>query len=420
MRILFFSHYFPPEGNAPASRVHALCKRWVKHGHHVTVVTCAPNVPDGKIYEGYRNKLSQRETIDGIEVVRVWTYVAANAGTVKRIANYVSYTISATLRSLALPRPDVVIATSPQFFCGWAGVWVKRLKRAPLILEIRDIWPESIVAVGAMRESRLIRFLEWLEHRMYAAASHIVTVGEGYRQQLLGKGIGEHAITVIPNGVDSDLFTPRAPDEQLKAQHGLADKFVCSYIGTIGMACGLEVVLEAGRKLKAQGRNDVAFLLVGDGAVRAQLQGQAEAEGLDNVVFVGRQDRSLMPNFLSISDCCLVHLRGAELFKTVLPSKIFEAAAMARPIVLGLEGEAKKLIETSGGGVCVTPENADQLVQAVSQLADDPIHRKALGDAGRHYITTHYDRGTLASQYMAVLEQCAANSGASVVVKAER
>ncbi len=405
MRILFLSHYFPPEGNAPASRVHALCKRWVRAGHDVTVVTCVPNVPAGRVYAGYRNKLWQRETIDGIEVVRVWTYLAPNKGTVRRIANYVSYMVSATLRCVCLKRPDVVIATSPQFFCGWAGVLVSRLKRRPLILEIRDIWPESISAVGAMRRGRLIRFLEWLELKLYAAATHIVTVGQGYRQQLIKKNIASDAISVVTNGVDRDVFSPRPPDTQLVTQYHLSGKFICSYIGTIGMACGLEVILRAGQLMKQRGRNDIRFLLVGDGAVRETLQDQAQQMGLDNVVFVGRQDKGLMPAFLSISGCCLVHLRGTDLFKTVLPSKIFEAAAMARPIVLGVQGEAAQLVQRSGGGVCIEPENATQLADAVLQLADDPALAEQLGQAGHDFMTQHHDRERLAAHYLAIVER---------------
>ena len=166
MRILFLSHYFAPEGNAPATRVHGLTRRWVRDGHDVTVVTCAPNVPSGVVYEGYRNRWRQREKTEGVDVVRVWTWMAPNAGTVRRILNYLSYMVTATLAGLRGPRPDVVIATSPQFFCGWAGVFVSRLRRRPLVLEVRDLWPESIVAVGAMRDSRIIRSLEWLERRL--------------------------------------------------------------------------------------------------------------------------------------------------------------------------------------------------------------------------------------------------------------
>ena len=197
MHVLFFSHYFPPEGNAPASRTYENCRRWVAAGHRVTVITCVPNQPDGVAYAGYRNRLRQREQLDGIEVVRVWTYLAANRGTVRRVANYVSYMLSALLFSLFLPRPDIVVATSPQFFCGWAGVIAAHVRRVPLVLEIRDLWPDSIAAVAALRNQALLGFLEQLESWLYQAADHIVTVGEGYREELLRKGC-HVAVTDLP------------------------------------------------------------------------------------------------------------------------------------------------------------------------------------------------------------------------------
>ena len=340
MRVLFLTHYFPPEGNAPAARVHEIAKRWVAAGHQVTVVTCAPNVPNGVVYDGYRNRLRQVEEIDGIRVVRVWTYIAPNRGTVRRIANYLSYLVSATWFGLFESRPDVAIATSPQFFCGWAGVIVSKLRRLPFILEIRDIWPESIVAVGADLGPPIIRLLEWLEMRMYAAADRIVTVGDGYRNRLIEKGVPAGKIDIVTNGVDRELFAPRLSDTGLRKQYGVERHFVCSYIGTIGMACGLDVVLRAAQKLKERGDQRIHFLLVGDGAVRAELEEQVEIQHLDNVTFTGRQPKEDVPRFLAASDACLVHLRNTDLFKTVLPSKIFEACAMKRPIVLGVGGNA--------------------------------------------------------------------------------
>jgi hypothetical protein len=404
-QILFFSHYFPPEGNAPASRVHEMAKRWVRCGHRVTVITCAPNQPNGVVYDGYRNRISQRETIDGIDVIRVWTYLAANKGTIKRIMNYVSFMISATARSLFTRRPDIIIATSPQFFCGWAGVLCKWLRWRPFILEIRDIWPESIVTVGAINKGRLIRLLEWLEIRMYRAATRIVAVGEGYARQIADKSIPREKIDVVNNGVDREFYQPRDPDPHLIEKYHLQGKFVCAYIGTIGMACGLRTALDAAELLKQRQRNDVAIMLVGDGAVREELAEEARQRGLDNVIFTGRQDKSLMPAFLSIAGASLVHLRRSELFRSVLPSKIFEAAAMARPIILGVEGEAAQLVDKAGGGICIEPENAEQLVDAILRLADDPQLRQQLGQSGHDYIVEHFDRDKLANDYLEVINK---------------
>lgn len=405
MKILFLTHYFPPEGNAPASRVYELSKRWVADGHEVTVLTCAPNVPDGVVYNGYDNKMRQTEDVDGIKVIRVWTYIAANKGTLRRILNYLSYMFSAVFWGLFTKKPDVIIATSPQFFCGWAGVILSTLKRKKFILEIRDIWPESIVAVGAMQNSRMLKILEWLELKMYAAAGHIVTVGEGYRQRLIEKNVDKEKISVVMNGVDTELFAPMDKDVQLQKKWGLDGKFVCSYVGTIGMACGLEVVIEAAKKLKQMGRENIAFLIVGDGARRDELQQMAIEHQLDNIVFTGRQDKSLMPNFLSITDACLVHLKNTELFKTVMPSKIFEAAGMAKPIIIGVAGFATEIVRKANAGIAIEPENHDQLVDALETLADEPEKCSMYAQDGHTYIVDNFNRDDLANEYIEILQQ---------------
>jgi glycosyltransferase involved in cell wall biosynthesis len=404
MRILFLSHYFFPEGNAPATRVTELARRWARLGHDVTVVTCAPNVPNGVVYEGYRNRLVQRETVDGVEVIRVWTWLAANQGAVRRILNYVSYLVSACVAGLFVRRPEVLIATSPQFFCGWAGVLLSRVRRVPLLLEIRDLWPESIVAVGAMSSPRLIRFLELLERWMYAAADRIVTVGEGYREGLLARGVERRRITVIPNGVDRKAFSNRSPDPALREELAVPDAFVCAYVGTIGMGCGLEVVLRAARLLRARGRDDLCFLLVGDGAIRARLEREAREQGLSRVVFTGRVDKSRIPDVLALCDACLVHLTRTPLFRTVMPSKILEAAAMAKPIVLGVEGFAAELVGRAGAGICIEPENEHDLVEAVTALAGDPERAARLGAAAYERIARRHDWDELARRYLETLE----------------
>jgi len=412
MRILFLSHYFFPEGNAPATRVYEMSRRWVQMGHEVTVVTCAPNVPRGVVYAGYRNRLYQRESVEGIDVRRVWTYLAANEGAVRRIANYLSYLLTATLAALLAPRPDVLIATSPQFFCGWAGVLASGLRRTPFVLEIRDLWPESIVAVGAMRPSRWIRLLEALERRMYAAATQIVTVGEGYRRKLAERGVPSEEVEVVPNGVDLGLFRAGADASRIRQEFGLGDAFVCAYVGTIGMSCGLDVALRAGRLLRERGRDDVRLLLVGDGALRERLEREAREAGLSNVVFTGRLDKARMPEVLAASDACLVHLAKRELFTTVLPSKIFEAAAMSRPIVIGVAGFAAELVAEAGAGIPIEPESETELVDALLRLADDRALAARLGAAGRTQIAERYDYDGLAARYAELLGKIAAEGGA--------
>ena len=410
MKILFFSHYFPPEVNAPANRTFEHCRRWAAAGHDVTVVTCVPNCPDGVAYEGYRSRFRRQvETIDGIRVVRVWSYLARNAKSNRRIINFASYCMSAVWTALWLKKPDVVVATSPQFFCGWAGVWAARLKRVPFVLEIRDIWPASIAAVGAMRNGKRVRLLEWLERRMYRAAAHIVAVGTGYRDQITPK-VPEmrEQISVIPNGVDGETYRPQPADPAFLEEHGLTGKFVCSYVGTIGMAHGLDVVVRAAKRLQQADRKDIAFMIVGDGATRAALEQQAIDEGVeDYVVFTGRLPKEKMPGVLASSDCCLIHLRGTELFATVLPSKIFETMAMQRPIVMGVCGPAREIVMEAGAGTPMTPESDEELAQIVTRLAADREGAAEMGRDARRFVLEHYNRDDLAAEFLGLLHRVA-------------
>jgi glycosyltransferase involved in cell wall biosynthesis len=403
MRILFFTHYFFPEGNAPASRVYENCKRFVAAGHKVTVITGAPNVPTGVLYQGYKNSLYQRESIDGIDVVRVWTLIAANRGKIKRSLNYLSYMFTATIAGLCAKRPDIIIATSPQFFCGWAGVLVSRFRRISFVLEVRDIWPEAFNVVEIIRNALLFRCLEWLEIKMYRAAQHIITVGNGYRQELLKRGVPDEKISIVMNGVDTELFIPQEADATLKRRLGLEGRFVCSYVGTIGLACALDVVIQAAQILRGKKRDDIAFLLVGDGAVRESLESEARRLCLGNIVFTGRQDKARVPAFFSISDVCLVHLKRHDFFTTVTPSKIFEAAGMAKPILIGVPGDAAALVQKANAGVQIEPENAHQLVETLERLAADPSLCQQYGESGRQYVLEHFDRDELAMKYLGII-----------------
>ena len=302
-----------------------------------------------------------------------------------------------------MKRHDVLIATSPQFFCGWAGVLLSKLRRMPFVLEIRDIWPESIEAVGAMSNRRVIAFLEKLEKRMYAAATHIVTVGEGYKRRIVAKGVDANRITIITNGVDTELFSPRSVDENVRKRHNLDHHFVCAYVGTLGMACGMDVAVRAGRILKEKGHSRIRLMLIGEGAMRHELEEDVRRYDLDNVILTGKLPREAIPSYLASVDACLVHLKKTDLFKSVLPSKIFEAAAMERPIVMGVEGDAAELVKDASAGICIEPENAEELVAAVLKLARDNDLRERYGRSGREYVKRHFDRNTLANSYLQLI-----------------
>ena len=404
MRILFFSHYYPPEVNAPASRTSEHCRAWVKAGHDVTVITCAPNHPSGKLHPGYANKWRQSETIDGVRVVRVWTYLAANEGFLRRTLNYVSYMLTATLAAWRETKPDVVVSTSPQFFCGLAGLLARASRRVPWVLEIRDLWPESIVTVGAMKKGLAVRMLERIEALAYRRANHIVCVTDSFVTHIAARG-GAGKITVIKNGADLSLFKREPSAADIKARYGLGGRFVAAYVGTHGMAHGLDTVLDAAVLLKDDPR--IGFLLVGDGAERGRLVERARSLGLDNVRIVGQLPKASMPAVWTATDASLIHLRRDPLFRTVLPSKMFEAMAMRCPIVLGVEGEAKELLDAAGAGIAMTPGSAAELAAAVVRLAGDKALCDSLGASGEAFVRVNFDRARLAARYVDLLGEVA-------------
>ena len=388
--------------NAPATRTYEHCRQWVKDGHEVTVVTCAPNHPQGRIYEGYRNRVFQRETIDGISVVRVWTFVTANEGFFKRTLNYLSYMCSAILVSLLLPKAEVVLSTSPQFFNGLAGYFVGRLLRIPWILEIRDLWPESIVAVGAIRNPIIIKILEWVERFAYRKADRIVPVTDAFKAYMLSKGIEADKIVVVKNGVDLTRYTPLDETGSLAEELGVKGKFVVSYFGTHGMAHHLETILHAAQRLRTS--KNVLFLMVGDGAERQALVRMRDTMALDNVMMLEQQPKSRMRELWALSNVSLVLLKKSDLFKTVIPSKIFESLAMAKPIILGVEGESAEIIQTAQAGICIEPEHAEDLAAGVLELSQQPEWCEKLGKNGRAYVVEHFDRTELARKLSCVIE----------------
>jgi glycosyltransferase involved in cell wall biosynthesis len=401
MHILFLTHYFPPEVNAPASRTYENALRWVKNGHQVTVMTCAPNHPQGVLYPGYDNRWTMPETLDGIQVLRIKTYLSANRGVIKRILNYVSYMISAIFFCPMVKHADVVVSTSPQFFCGMAGYFVARIKRVPWVLEIRDLWPESIIAVGAIRNRRVIGFLEGIESFLYRKADHVIALTRAFKKHILKRGVPDDRISVVTNGADLDRFRPHCRVNGFRSAHHLEDKFVLSYVGTHGMAHGLSSVLRAANRLRH--RRDIVFLLVGDGAERDHLLEIKSNMQLSNVLMLPQQPKEMMPAIIAASDVCMVLLKDSPLFRTVIPSKLFEAMAMQRAIILGVKGESQQIIETGQCGICIEPESDLELAQASVKLAEDHQLKDELGSRGLRFVRRHFSRDALADDCLAIL-----------------
>lgn len=404
MKILFLSQYYPPEPGAPAARVSELSRAWAARGHDVTVLTAMPNHPTGVVPPEYQGRALALERDGDVTVCRTWIYAAPNRGRVRRSAAYASYSLSASLwgqRHVA--DPDVVVATSPQLLCGVAGAWVSLVRRKPFVLEIRDLWPESIVAVGALPARHpVIVGLTQVEEALYRAALHIVVVTDAFREKLIARGVPASKLSVIKNGVDLGRFTPLPRDTALRARLGWGDRFVVAYVGTHGMAHGLDAVLDAAKRLRDD--DDVRFLFVGEGAERARLEARLRDEAITNVAMLGVLPRDAMNEVYATADLCLVPLRRTELFTTVIPSKIFEILAMERPILISVDGEARRIVEDAGGGRFVPPEDVDAMVEGVRAMKADPDGRRAAGQRGRAFVMERYDRSRLADAYLDILE----------------
>jgi colanic acid biosynthesis glycosyl transferase WcaI len=408
MKILYVSQYFPPEMGAPAGRVAELSRLWVEDGHEATVLTGFPNHPTGIVPREYRSKfrrLVTRENVDGVNLVRTWLLPFPNRKAYERILNYSSFCVSSAITGVFMNQPDLVIATSPQLLVGLSGWWLARCKRVPFVFEVRDLWPESLAAVGmGSSNSVLHRSLAKIAGFLYRRCDRLVVVTPAFKEYLIEHWrVPEEKIFVVENGVDANLFRSLPPNLALRRELGAEGKFVVSYIGTMGNAHGLETLLEAAALLRERAPN-VLFLLVGEGAEKERIRSLARSRRLINVRFVDQQPREKIPAYISASDACLVLLKRTELFKTVLPTKMLEFMSCARPVILGVDGYARSVMEQAKAGVFIQPENPAELVEAVVRLAADPGLRESLGRNGRQHVLQYSSRQNTARMYLDVLQ----------------
>jgi len=403
VRILYVSQYFPPEMGAPAARVHELSRAWAAAGHEVTVLTGFAHHPMGVKAAGDRRRLTRRERVDGIDLVRVYVYAAPNKGTRKRMLSYASFFAAAsTIGALRVGRPEIVVATSPQLLSACAGYLLSRIRGVPFVFEVRDLWPESILAVDAMADNAIVRGLKRVARHLYDRSTHIVTVGSGYKRQIEELyGTPASKMTVIPNGIDPELFVPGVRDNEIRGEFGWGDRTVLLYVGTHGMAHALHVVLECAHRLRDDPQK--LFVFVGEGARKEDLQRRAAELELPNVQFIDQQPKERIPGFYAACDIGLVTLRNTPLFQEVLPSKIFEYLGMERPVIISVDGEARRLVEQAGAGLFVPPEDVGGLVEAVRRLASRPHELTEMGRAGRRHVLKYYQRSELASRYAELL-----------------
>lgn len=402
IEVLFLSDNFWPEVNAPASRTYEHCRAWVELGADVTVVTCAPNFPTGRTYPGYSNRPYQTDEISGIRVVRVWSYMSANEGFFRRTLDYLSFAATSFLACL-IEQCDVIVATSPQFFTTWSGYLLSKIKRRPWVFELRDIWPESIAAVGAAKSRVLLSALERVELSLYRDAARIIAVSPAFKENLTRRGIDGRKIEIVTNGVDFSLSDGEARRNETRASLGLEGKFVIGYLGTHGLAHGLDFVLRSAAQIRDE---RIRFVFVGDGAEKRSLLTLAADLDAKNVVFLDPVGRQQVSDLLAAFDVALVPLRRTETFLGVIPSKIFEAALMRRPILLGVDGQARELVESYRAGLFFEPEDESSLLQAIDHLANNSAIYAALQEGGSR-LAEAYDRRVLAERMLGILEDVA-------------
>lgn len=400
MKILFLSDNFPPEVNAPATRTYEHCKEWVEKGANVTVITCTPNFPQGVVYDGFTNRLYQREIIDGINVIRVWSYIAANKGFLKRSIDFISYSISAFIVGLFI-KTDIIIATSPQFFTAIAGRKLAFWKGKPWIMEVRDLWPDSIKNVNALKNSYLIRILEKEEIKCYQSAKGIVTVTDTFKEIIIGKGINSSKFAVVKNGANLDLYQPKDKNIELLHKLKLNGKYIIGYIGTHGMAHKLDFVLKSAQKIRDP---NIHFLFIGDGAEKKSLLRLSNQLDLTNTTFLDPVKKEDVSDYISIIDIALIPLMKSELFKTVIPSKIFESAAMEKPILLGVDGEARSIIEKYNAGIFFEPENTADFLRKIELIIKETLQTNKFQE-GCYNLARDYNRKELAYKMFIYIQE---------------
>lgn len=408
MKILYISQYFPPEMGAPAARASELSRHWVSMGHEVTVLTGFPNHPTGVVPAEYRarfRRLVGHERVDGVNVVRTWLLPFPNRKAHERMLNYSSFCISAACTGLFLSRPDVVIASSPQLLVGLSGWWVARWKRVPFVFEVRDLWPESLAAVGlGNADSLLHKTLAKIAGFLYRSADRVVVVTAAFEDYLVEhRQMPRKKISVVENGVETQLFSPDA-GATLRRELCAEGKFVVAYIGTMGMAHGLETVIAAAAQLQHT-NPEVIFLVVGEGAEKERIVELARGRALSNLRFIGQQPREKIPAYVCASDVCLVPLKKTDVFKTVIPTKMLEVMSCARPVILGVDGQARTILEEARAGLVVEPENSRALANAICFLNANRERSRELGRNGRDYIIRKFSRRQTAERYIRVLQR---------------
>lgn len=387
--ILFISPYYPPENGAAPACVGETCTRLVKLGHQVTVLTTFPNYPTGIVQSEYRGHIFQEEILDEVRVVRVWSWTNPNKSFFHRMKWYLSFALLAPLLGgKKVGHPDIIIVQSPPLFDAIPVRILSWWKRCPFIFMVSDPWPDAPIQLGVLRNPVLIWLSRQLEWSTYQRASLVWVVAEWVRDSLLQRGLSPEHVFLLPNGVDTKKFLP-LPQAQARAELGWDDTFTVLYVGTHGVTHGLVTILDAAEQLLEH--DTIRIVLVGEGSDKAYLVAQAQKRNLTNITFMDVVPQSLVPTILAAGDVCLAHVRKTSGGLGIIPIKMYEAMACARPVILAVIGDARRIAEEAGAAICIEPENADALASAILHLHEYPALASALGPRGRAYVEARFD-----------------------------
>ena len=398
MNNLIISLFYTPE---PVARPHDLAVTLTQMGHRVNVITAYPNYPQGQIYPGYQERRAAWEEVDGVQVLRVPHRVDRSRSALRRVLSYTSFSIAAVVHGLQkIDQPDVIWT----YQIGLPGVLISKLRKVPLVHEVQDLWPDWGRAANLGLRTGAYRLLERQEQMIYRQAQKIVTITKGFKQELIKKGAEPTKIEIIPNWANDAVFRPVSPDADLAANEGFSGFFNVVYIGNVGAAQALGVVLGAADLLRES--PDIRIVIIGDGVERAKLETRAQEMGLTNVRFLGSRPQNEVANYMALADVLFLHLQRDRVYEITIPSKTYGYLASGRPILAAAEGELAHLITEYGAGVVCAPENAQALAQAIWQFRDMPVtQRDQMGQAGYQAVSAHYSRINLGAQYSRVLEK---------------
>lgn len=412
MKILMLTQYFYPEVGATQTRIYEFAKNLIRKGHQVTVITEVPNHPIGIIHEQYQGRLFILEKVDAIRVIRVWVWARQKKSFANRILFYLSYMVMSFFAGLYFKgRYDIIFATSPPLFVGVSGYLLSIFKRSKFVLDVRDLWPAAATALGELSNKRIISLAEKIEKILYKNADAIVAVTRGFCEFIRQKGGDKNKIFYIPNGTVEDLFKPLASDPKMKKKLGLEGKFIVTFAGTLGIAQGLWSLIHAAKLLRHY--DDIVLLFIGDGPVKSQLIELARKLKLTNTYFHPQVPITNINPYLNASDILLVSLKNDVVFNTFIPSKMFDFMACGKPIILSVDGEARRIFEKAKAGLYVNPENFYMLSDAIIKLYGDPGLCRRYGKNGRSFATRNFSRKEHSEQLEKVFKSLV-NGGTSL------